>query len=1076
MIPAPLAPPTKAKTLSKTSPTLAILRWATVLVAAQGTVTTISAVADEVAELEAAGDASAEKARKSYADAFRLYRRYGDKARECEDSAALSRSLAAQTSLSALLLSPTEFPNPVGLKARKDAGRALLLVKSLSASNLRQLNTLEKTLAYATRSAQLESRDSLLRLEIRALLQQLIGDSDQIRADVAYRNALAAACEKPNATSTVVDRVRLSQKLRDFAGALALNETIADIAGLPREAQVTHLRVLLRVAVFYGDRERVKGISTQLRKLTGVAEEQKLGFARWPSLLGGARVNLDKIARCLRTVVRDNELPLRENALVSYLLGTAALDAGDYVVAAETLREIYAYDLDDPWLEASIASRLGQTWSRLGDYEASLYALRQARGRLGAMNVVGAFRSRVGLDLARAHLGLGQPASAREEVTRVLSMNETSAELRLRGLLLLANIVYEEARQTPEKIAGAQAAFEAVGAEIEKSSNSKTSDNAALRSTIAINTANCMRLQALAFDTQGRSTDGRKFRKAAVKRQLNAMVLATSLDDARLEAIATSNLGELHLELGDTRQAEALVKRAQTLAERGNYFETAWRCHWYRGRIADATGKRDFADACYERAAALLAESRSRLLGDDARHGFFSSKETFYQHIIARELKHQRPRRALEFVERAHGQALLGSLGWRFLARSSANASRDYREFMRNVALLQAEHPRRRSVSTGIGFQPLDYDAVRDSLEKTRRTILDSTEVGPLAHVLVSGSPFSLAGLQRELGSNTELVRYTSSEGKLLVFVVRSDSVDSVTLRVDIEALSETVSQFVRTRCNDPSIARRLYDVLLTPIDDLLTSEKLLIVPNEPIQGLPFEALRTEDGYVLEEREVSYLPSAGLLEYLSRVRPAAESEGPENEGKPVLSVIDRAEGSSPVIANFTSRLREAEVVFARELSRADLQRSVRGRDVVHLSLEDPSASPVEFDVDAQVPGADVQPLSTLDVNDWDLRQTRLVSLSFPTGKNSETESQTRGKVRFTVTLLHAGAHSVLLDLWRPPDEARGRLLQSFYARWLDERKSRASALRQAKLSLLSKASSRDPEHWAAFVLMGEWRQ
>ncbi|KUN04018.1 hypothetical protein AQI95_21530 [Streptomyces yokosukanensis] len=68
-------------------------------------------------------------------------------------------------------------------------------------------------------------------------------------------------------------------------------------------------------------------------------------------------------------------------------------------------------------------------------------------------------------------------------------------------------------------------------------------------------------------------------------------------------------------------------------------------------------------------------------------------------------------------------------------------------------------------------------------------------------------------------------------------------------------------------------------------------------------------------------------------------------------------------------------------------------------------------------------------------------------------------------------LLFAGAHSVVVSLWKVPDSAAYRLMTAFYSA-LDGTASKAHALRAAALALREDSDRFD--RWAAFALAGSW--
>lgn len=103
----------------------------------------------------------------------------------------------------------------------------------------------------------------------------------------------------------------------------------------------------------------------------------------------------------------------------------------------------------------------------------------------------------------------------------------------------------------------------------------------------------------------------------------------------------------------------------------------------------------------------------------------------------------------------------------------------------------------------------------------------------------------------------------------------------------------------------------------------------------------------------------------------------------------------------------------------------------------------------------------------------DLSGVQLVTLSACTsGQGRPVDGQ--GLIGFETAFMASGARAVLLSLWNVPDEATSSLMQSFYrAIWREPGASKAEALRQAQEQLRSNPKFRDPQNWAAWVLVGD---
>jgi CHAT domain-containing protein len=69
----------------------------------------------------------------------------------------------------------------------------------------------------------------------------------------------------------------------------------------------------------------------------------------------------------------------------------------------------------------------------------------------------------------------------------------------------------------------------------------------------------------------------------------------------------------------------------------------------------------------------------------------------------------------------------------------------------------------------------------------------------------------------------------------------------------------------------------------------------------------------------------------------------------------------------------------------------------------------------------------------------------------------------------------SGARSVIMSLWKVPDESTSRLMQAFYTNLWQKKMRPSVALQQAQQSIREDPSGRfrAPVHWAGWVLAGE---
>lgn len=108
-------------------------------------------------------------------------------------------------------------------------------------------------------------------------------------------------------------------------------------------------------------------------------------------------------------------------------------------------------------------------------------------------------------------------------------------------------------------------------------------------------------------------------------------------------------------------------------------------------------------------------------------------------------------------------------------------------------------------------------------------------------------------------------------------------------------------------------------------------------------------------------------------------------------------------------------------------------------------------------------------VTAAEMADLDFRGLDLVTLSAcETAKGDITGDGVFGLQR---GFKKAGAHSVLMSLWKVDDEATCKLMTEFYSNWIAKKMTKHDALEAAKKTVRETKGWEDPKYWAAFILL-----
>ncbi len=1049
------------------------------LVIANAGVLTSSALAAPTGA-EGRGDAAWRRGRPAYMEALRAWDRHRSIAEQLGDGAALTRS-GAERRLVQIRLRDWSGLAPAPRTKRSDPVAS-------SPIAVAELETLARLLGEArkrhARIAVREPGDELLLAEAAALAQRWVGDVHLVAADKEYVEALrAVAGDGPESTAA---RVRLSLKLRRFAEANALAAAnAATLDKLNGKDLVDHLRNLQTLARLDGRTREVAALSQRIVRAGGTAEERALPAPRFSPFLTAPRADLARVARTLLRIASDSSLPTRELRVASLIAGAAAMELGEFALADQILRGVSSTGTDS-WLRASVAGRTGLCRLELGDYEGALHSLSAASDAVGSVRGVRELDLRLELARARAQLGLGQLEAARQAAFGVLSASRATPRLKVDARLLLAAVLYEDAREAPRLVPDVRSAHRAVERELAARDDWPKVERVEIETALAVGRANTHRLELIHLGARATPAQIAEHRRAAIALQDEAMRKANDAGLFRLAAVAAANLGELYVESGDQKAAERFVRWALERAREHRQFETEWRCHWYLGRIASARGEDARAEESFARALKLVESYRSRVLDFERRSGFLSDKASLYRDLVARRIAAGDAAGALGLAERAKARALVESIGWRYVRFSDPADRAVYTQF---VDLLgQAERARRGGATAlfGAPSKPASYDSIRSRLDALKEDLRRRARDNPALAALVDGQPLSSAEIRAFIPKNTVLVEYFAVTDGLVAFLVDRESVAAVPIDVRSDALRAEVSAFVRGGAADGERARRLYGWLVAPLASRLSAESVVIVPYGPLHQLPFETLIGPRGPLVREFELSYLPAASLLRFRASaaecdpeslrlfavVDPVTDYDGDGERDLPSLP------GARKEVEGFAWRFGDrTEILAGAAALEPACVEGAGDHNVIHYACHGEFYPTRPWDSPLFVaPGKKTEPrddgrLRAGEVYGLDLSSSCLVTLSgCETGKNEVRPGD--DPVSLSTAFLHSGASSLLVSLWKVEDEATAELMKRFYSKWIGEKKSKARALREAKTEL-SMGAYRHPRQWGAFILIGE---
>lgn len=522
-------------------------------------------------------------------------------------------------------------------------------------------------------------------------------------------------------------------------------------------------------------------------------------------------------------------------------------------------------------------------------------------------------------------------------------------------------------------------------------------------------------------------------------------------------------LNKCFMEMGRIKEAKAgydsLLKIPQTLDNGAIY----WMILYDRGRIAEQEGSLREAMGFYTRAVTIIEQQRSTINTETSKIGFVGDKQDVYFRLIFVLCAEGQYADAFEYAERAKSRALVDMLA----AKQDFTAKTGDKQAISALLTQNAAQERELLVQ----YEALNKSELRSISIKSKESL---TEQSPELASLISVTSFAVSEIQPHLSSDEVLVEYYYTGKDMVAFILSTKGLKTVTLNSD--NLASDIQQFRKLLGDRGSndyvqLSQKLYARLIQPLEGLVDSRQLIIVPHGALHYLPFNALIGGEGYLIERYSIRTLPSASVIRYLP-MKKNPRLAGILAFGNPDLGDprANLAFAQIEAIAVAKSRP-NSKVLLRKEATETAFEQYGNDFTFIHFAThaqfnsKAPLQSTIMLAKDAKNNGMlTVDKLYSMRLN------SDLVTLSAcETGLGKIANGD--DIVGLTRGFLYAGSSSIVASLWKVDDLATSYLMEQFYANL--KKSDKREALRSAQL--YTKEKYPHPFYWAAFQLTGSDR-
>ena len=535
--------------------------------------------------------------------------------------------------------------------------------------------------------------------------------------------------------------------------------------------------------------------------------------------------------------------------------------------------------------------------------------------------------------------------------------------------------------------------------------------------------------------------------RQAIEYHKQRLRIAREVGDRAGEGKAYGNLGlacfskgELENAISFSKQRLSIAKETGDPIEQGNACCALGSAHEFSGSICKAVNY-------YRLSIKFFDETRRLLQSEDSwKISFRNTKQETYTGLWRALLKNGEVYEALHAAEQGRAQALSDILKVQYRVDDGPSSEVTTKET--NSALLECLPSQ--TVFTALEGNTISFWLLRkDSMIHFRQKEIENESAESLMKTTLK---------QINMGTVTQCENRSLNRQRD----------ESPCLREAVQETSPSVRLSVN--CLQP-----LYDVLVSPIEDLLQGDDLVFVPDGPFCLAPYSALS-------DSVRIRTVPSLTALKVIAG---APDNFSCKSEallvGDPCLKEVTYNNGEP--IEQLPCAKEEVEMIgellqtgplTGRNATKNEVLKRMKSVALIHIAAHgDPEFGEIALAPNperaSQVPEKEDYLLTMSDVHALRL-QARLVVLSCCHSGRGELKCE--GVVGIARAFLCAGARSVLVSLWAIDDEATLLFMKCFYQHLADN-KSASLSLHHAMKSLRETKKYSAVKYWAPFVLIGD---
>lgn len=576
-------------------------------------------------------------------------------------------------------------------------------------------------------------------------------------------------------------------------------------------------------------------------------------------------------------------------------------------------------------------------------------------------------------------------------------------------------------------------------------------------------------------------------------------------------ARASLNLVECYLQTNQIVSAKQSLRVASELTTTS---ATRWKIHFFEGRVFEYESKTDSAIESYRKSEMEIRKLRSNINLGEFRSLFAIEKFVVYDHLIVLLVKKGLAensatllQEAFSYNEQARARTFFESLGNN---RIGAKAGADSSVVQHEQDLRSKINRLHQSIDQVEYTNPEGYQRLREELERTQveydillqKIRLDNKDV----YSLIDTSVPNINVLKKDILDDTKVVEFWVSDlDHLIVWVIDKDDITTRLISTNTSQLNRKLkgirsSIAFKDVQSSTSLLKELYLLLFAPIQTKLeVSKSLVVIPHRQLHFIPFPALISGESFLVEKFNISTSPSLSILVHQRKLDDLfTESFLGMALARLKLGNLSSLPGTESEIKAIQKLYRDGKFKTNEEFTETFFKDNARQFDLIHFATHgvlNPDY-PLYSYLAMNSTETDDGRLTVKEVFDLSLKSRGVVLSACETGIGELSNADEL--VGLSRAFLYAGAHCIVVSLWKVDDLSTSWLMTRFYG-YLKNGSSFAEALSSSQRDLLrgkfDEKSDRDskrisknadeknvpditmeqwraPYYWAAFGVIG----